>query len=61
VGLGPSPGPQDLLNAGGFHYTEFIGVVGLGFNLTGSARVVGLGRLLTLTAYVGYMRCRLFL
>jgi len=36
------------LNAGGFHYTEFIGVVGLGFNLTGSAGVVGLGRLLRL-------------
>jgi len=48
------------LNAGGFHCTEFIGVVGLGFNLTGSVRVVGLGRLLIFVAYVGYMRCRLF-
>jgi len=35
---------------GGFYYTEFIGVVGLGFNLTGCAGVVGPGRLLTLTA-----------
>jgi len=33
------------LNVEGFHYTEFIGVVSLGFNLTGSGGVVGLGRL----------------
>jgi len=36
-------------------------VIGLGFNLTGSVGVVSLGRQLNLTAYVGYMRCRLFL
>ena len=50
-----------FIERGRFHYTEFIGVVGLGSNLTGYAGVVGLGRLLALMAYVGDMRCRLSL
>jgi len=46
VGLGPNPGPQNLLNTRASIFTKFIGVVGLGFNLTGSVEVVGLGRVL---------------
>jgi len=45
VGLGPTPGPQDLLNAGASIFTKFIEVVSLGLSLIGSAGVAGLDRL----------------
>jgi len=52
-GLGPKPRPLRFIGREGFHYVEFIRVVGLGSKLSGYAGVVGLGRLFVLMAYVG--------
>ena len=62
-GPGPQPRPLRPIECGGFDFRlslselSFIGVVGLGFNLTRCARVVGLDRLLAQMAYVGDMKC----
>ena len=46
-GPGPQPRPLRPIECGGLRFSlKFIGVVGLGFNLTRCARVVGLDRLL---------------
>jgi len=52
-GPGPKPRPLRPIERRGFYFTKFIGVVGLGFNLTGFAGVAGLDWLPTLTMCVG--------